>query len=73
MIPVEERPLIFTTIEGDIAHKLDTMFNVKNDFLRVEPGHSLLPRLFVYEGVKIRDMDVYEDDVWMVSFPRTGN
>ncbi|XP_078051833.1 sulfotransferase 2, partial [Augochlora pura] len=69
----ETKPITFTTIEGDVGGKLDKIFGVKSSFLRVEPGHTVLPPHFVFYGSRIRDMEIYEDDVWMTSFPRTGS
>lgn len=73
MFVVAEKSINFTTIEGDVGQRMDKMFGVKSSFLRVEPGHCLLPPQFVFYGTKIRDMEIYEDDVWLVSYPRTGN
>ncbi|XP_063979031.1 luciferin sulfotransferase [Diachasmimorpha longicaudata] len=65
--------LIYKTVDGTLGARLDKMYGVKSSFLRVEPSHCLLPPHFVFLGQKIRDMEVYEDDVWMVSYPRTGS
>ncbi|KAK0162555.1 hypothetical protein PV327_006323 [Microctonus hyperodae] len=65
--------LVYKTVDGSIGEKLDRMFGVKSSFLRVEPSHCLLPPEFVLLGTKIRDMKIYDDDVWMVSYPRTGS
>ncbi|KOC59248.1 Estrogen sulfotransferase [Habropoda laboriosa] len=71
--PMEKKSISFTTIEGDVGQRLDKMFHVKSSFLRVQPSHCLLPPNFVFYATKIRDMEIYEDDVWMVSYPRTGS
>ncbi|CAD6225909.1 GSCOCG00005789001-RA-CDS [Cotesia congregata] len=65
--------LKFTTVEGKVGATLDRMFGVQTSFLRVEPGNCLLPPQYVTLGKKIRDMEIYPDDVWMVSYPRTGS
>ncbi|XP_031843273.1 sulfotransferase 2 [Nomia melanderi] len=70
---MEKKPITFTTIEGDVGAKLDKIFQVKCSFLRVQPSNCILPPHFVFYGSRIRDMEVYEDDVWMVSYPRTGS
>ncbi|XP_026674212.1 sulfotransferase family cytosolic 1B member 1 [Ceratina calcarata] len=70
---MDPKPLTFSTIEGDVGRKLDKMFGVKSSFLRVQPGHCMIPPQFVFYGTRIRDMEIYEDDVWMVSYPRTGS
>ncbi|XP_053975783.1 luciferin sulfotransferase [Hylaeus volcanicus] len=70
---MEKEPISFATVEGDVGARLDKMFGVKPSFLRVEPSHCLLPPHFVFYGTRIRDMEIYEDDVWIVSYPRTGS
>lgn len=52
--------------------QLDKMFGAKPSFLRIEPGQCLVPPQFVLYGTRIRDLEVYEDDVWLISYPRTG-
>lgn len=69
---MDKKPITLTTIEGDVGARMDKIFGLKSSFLRVEPSHCLLPPHFVFYGTKIRDMEIYEDDVWMVSYPRTG-
>ncbi|XP_003704743.2 sulfotransferase 2 [Megachile rotundata] len=70
---MDRKPITFMTMEGDTGERLDRMFGVKSSFLRVQPGNCLLPPQFVFYGTRIRDMEIYEDDVWMVSYPRTGS
>ncbi|XP_015516478.1 luciferin sulfotransferase-like [Neodiprion lecontei] len=65
--------LTYSTVDGEIGKKLDVMFGVKNSFVRVEPGSCLLPPQYALYGPKIRDMEIREDDVWLVSYPRTGS
>lgn len=73
MITVNKKSITFSTMEGNFADKLDYMFGVKSSFLKVEPGYCLLPPNYVYFAKKIRDMKIYEDDIWVVSYPRTGD
>jgi hypothetical protein len=63
---------VFSTMENEKGRKLDEMFGVRPSFLRVQPSNCLLPPKFVFYAQKIRDLIVYEDDVWMISHPRTG-
>ncbi|XP_015594919.1 sulfotransferase family cytosolic 1B member 1 [Cephus cinctus] len=65
--------ITYTTIDGAIGEKLDKMFGVKPSFVRVNPGQCILPPKYILYGSKIRDMTVYEDDIWLVSYPRTGS
>ena len=64
--------IIYSTVDGPLGTKLDKMFGVKYSFLQVKPGKSLLPPQYVFVGPRIRDLEVREDDVWLVSYPRTG-
>ncbi|XP_012281586.1 sulfotransferase family cytosolic 1B member 1 [Orussus abietinus] len=65
--------LSYVTIEGKVGDKLDEIFKVKRSFLRVHPGECLVPPQFVFYGKRIRDLEVRQDDVWLVSYPRTGS
>lgn len=65
--------ITYKTVDGDVGARLDRMFGIKSSFLRVKPSDCLLPPHFVFYGTKIRDMEIYDDDVWMVSYPRTGS
>lgn len=70
---VAKESFVFSTVEDEKGEKLDEMFGVKPSFLKVLPSHCLMPPKIVFYAQKIRDFTVYEDDVWMVSYPRTGN
>ncbi|KAL0103128.1 hypothetical protein PUN28_017452 [Cardiocondyla obscurior] len=49
------------------------MFAYKPSFLKVQPGRCLMPPTIVFFAQRIRDMQVYEDDTWLISYPRTGS
>ncbi|KAK2575934.1 hypothetical protein KPH14_007296 [Odynerus spinipes] len=70
---MSRKPITFSTVEGDVADKLDHMFGVRPSFFKAEPGNCLLPPHYVFLAKKIRDMEIYEDDVWIISYPRTGS
>ncbi|XP_014486777.1 PREDICTED: sulfotransferase family cytosolic 1B member 1-like [Dinoponera quadriceps] len=70
---MDKEPIVFSYLENETKEKLDEMYGVNPAFLRVQPSRCLLPPQFVFYAQKIRDLKVYEDDVWMVSFPRTGS
>ncbi|CAL1686316.1 unnamed protein product [Lasius platythorax] len=71
---VAKESFVFSTVEDEkLDEKLDDMIQMKSSFLRVLPGRCLLPLKIVLYAQKIRDLTVYEDDVWMVSYPRTGS
>ncbi|XP_011706343.1 PREDICTED: uncharacterized protein LOC105461539, partial [Wasmannia auropunctata] len=69
---VSKGSIVFSTIDDEAGEKLDEIFGLKPSFVRVQPSRCLLPPKIIFYAQKIRDMTVYEDDVWMISFPRTG-
>ena len=44
----------------------------RNGFVRFQPSGQLLPRNFANYEKTIMDMDVFEDDIWISSFPKCG-
>lgn len=69
---MDKEPIVFSYLEDKTGKKLDEMYGLTPAFLKVQPSCCLLPPQFVFYAQKIRDLKVYEDDTWMVSFPRTG-
>lgn len=65
--------LEFSNPSAEIAKKYDELFPVQNCFIEVNPGKVYLPRKFADIGESIKDLPVYDDDVWLVSYPRTGS
>jgi hypothetical protein len=49
------------------------MFNRQNCLIEVNPGRMLLPEKYKELGDRIRAMEVRPSDVWVVSYPRTGD
>lgn len=64
--------IMFSTIDDETGEKLDEIFGMKPTVVKVQPSRCLLLPKIIFYAQKIRDMTVYEDDVWMISFPRTG-
>lgn len=60
-------------LTGPYADKLDKIFGVPKSFYEYNPGKFLMPLCFSEITQKILDSEVREDDVWLVSYPRTGN
>lgn len=60
------------SLDAVYSEKLDEMFKKKDSFLEFNPGKCLLPELFSDVAQKVLDADVREDDLWFISFPRTG-
>ncbi|KAG7191123.1 hypothetical protein KM043_007155 [Ampulex compressa] len=70
---MDKKPITFSTIDGDIGKRLNDMYGANPSFLRVQPSGCLFPPQYVFYARKIRDMEVREDDVWLISYPRTGS
>lgn len=59
-------------LNGPIGDKLDSFFQRKGSFVEVNPGKVIMPRKYKDICDEILDSHVREDDVWMISYPRTG-
>lgn len=57
---------------GTVGDKLDGFFQRKNSFIEVNPGHVIMPKKYQDISDEILNTDVRLDDVWMISYPRTG-
>jgi len=69
---VDKKSIVFSTIEDETGDKLDKIFGLKPALVKMQPSRCLLPPKIIFYAQKIRDMPVYEDDIWTISFPRTG-
>lgn len=58
---------------GKYAKRLDEIFGVETSLYEFNPGKVLLPPFFNDFAQKILDAPVREDDIWLISFPRTGS
>ncbi|KAJ6635541.1 Luciferin sulfotransferase [Pseudolycoriella hygida] len=65
--------LTYKSLDDSIADRLDSFFNKNNSFIEVNPGNVIMPRLFQDIGDEVLSFNVRQDDVWMVSYPRTGS
>lgn len=66
------KSLEYVNLTGDEAEKFDRFFNKQDSMIEVNPGKVILPTLFKTIGDEIHQMPIFESDVWMCSFPRTG-
>lgn len=57
---------------GTVGEKLDSFFQRKNCFIEVNPGHVIMPKKYQDISDEIINSDCRHDDVWMISYPRTG-
>lgn len=62
----------YDDLEEQYAKRLDDMFGVQHCLIEVNPGKCILPPKYKDMGQRIRNMEVRPDDVWLVSYPRTG-
>ncbi|XP_017774558.1 PREDICTED: sulfotransferase 1C2-like [Nicrophorus vespilloides] len=60
-------------LTGPHADALDKAFGAKNSFWKFTPGNLLMPSFFEDIAGQILDASVREDDVWLISYPRTGS
>ena len=61
-----------TELKGEVCEKLEHYFKRKSAFIEVNPGNVILPAKFSEFGQNIIDLPVRKDDIWLVSYPRTG-
>lgn len=66
--------LCYDSLDDSIADRLDSFFNkTNNNFIEVNPGNVVMPRIYRDIGDQVLNFDVRHDDIWMISYPRTGN
>lgn len=64
--------LICKPLTGTIHEKIDKYFGYKNSLIEVYPNKVYLPEQFEEIGQSILDAPVRKDDIWLLSYPRTG-
>ncbi|GBP27752.1 Estrogen sulfotransferase [Eumeta japonica] len=65
--------LSFSFLNDETGEMLDQMFEKKDCMIEINPGRVILPVEFKDIGQDILELPVFEDDVWMCSYPRTGS
>ncbi|EEB17322.1 conserved hypothetical protein [Pediculus humanus corporis] len=65
--------ITYEKIEGEDGEKLDELFGIKDCLVEVNPGRVILPPDYKDIGERIMDLKVRKDDVWLISYPRTGS
>ncbi|XP_037951912.1 luciferin sulfotransferase-like [Teleopsis dalmanni] len=63
----------YKPLDKEISTRIDALFPKKECFIEVLPGSVVLPRKFADVGQSIRELPTFSDDVWLVSYPRTGS
>nr|CAD7448559.1 unnamed protein product [Timema bartmani]CAD7457250.1 unnamed protein product [Timema tahoe] len=64
--------LEYSTLDGDLGQVLEKSFtpDFRNGYVSVKD--IVMPKYFTKFGDKIQNLEIYNDDVWVVSFPKTG-
>lgn len=60
-------------LTGHYANMLDKSFGVKDSLFEFGSSGCLLPLWHQSFAQRIIDAEVREDDVWLISYPKTGN
>ncbi|KAK9877333.1 hypothetical protein WA026_017729 [Henosepilachna vigintioctopunctata] len=60
-------------IVGEYADKLERAFGFKNALFEYNPGKCLMPICFSDIAQQVLEAPVRDDDIWLISFPRTGS
>lgn len=64
--------IVCSPLNGMVGARLDSFFQRDNGFVEVNPGHVIMPRKYQDICKDIVECDVRTDDIWMISYPRTG-
>ncbi|KAE8737925.1 hypothetical protein FOCC_FOCC016603 [Frankliniella occidentalis] len=77
MCPPQRLParmgITYEPLQPEVAERIDNLFGHKNCLIEVNPGKVLMPPRYEEIGDRIRMSEVRPDDVWVVSYPRTGS
>ncbi|KAJ1531903.1 hypothetical protein ONE63_000547 [Megalurothrips usitatus] len=65
--------LTYEPLDSAVSERLDNLFGSKDCLIEVNPGHVIMPPRYQDIGDRIRGLKVRADDVWVVSYPRTGS
>lgn len=72
--PRTHRALSYTVkpLEDEVGNSIDECFGAKNCLLQYGVGKCLLPPYYEAIAQDILDAEVRKDDVWVLSYPKTG-
>lgn len=59
-------------LSNSYKEKLEHVFDMKNCFVEINPGNLVMTPKLKDIVEEIQDLEVREDDIWMISHPRTG-
>ena len=64
----------FSPVPESLWEQLSKLYSIKQEFYRGEPGGFFMNKSYALNGAeKIFHLKPREDDVWLVTFPKTGN
>lgn len=71
--PADDTYLTYHPLKDDLSSQVssDCSLMTPADFM-VGPSNCVLPKNYSNYAKRIRDLEVREDDVWVVSFPKCG-
>lgn len=64
--------LTCSKLDSEMGDLLDRMFDRKGYHVEINPGNVIMPENYMKIGQDILDMEVQDSDVWICSYPRTG-
>lgn len=64
--------IVCSPLGGKVGEKLDNFFQRNDCFIEVNPGHVIMPKKYQDISDEIINCDVRPDDIWMISYPRSG-
>lgn len=64
--------VVCSPLGGKVGEKLDNFFQRNDCFIEVNPGHVIMPKKYQDISQEIINCDVRSDDIWMISYPRSG-
>ncbi|XP_055586748.1 luciferin sulfotransferase [Uranotaenia lowii] len=65
--------LEYRKVQTVAAERLERFFHKTDAFVEVHPGSVIMPVRFQEIGEDILKLDIRKDDVWLLSYPRTGS
>jgi len=62
----------YQDLNDEAIDYIEKCFSNFNTFIIVNPGNVIMPRKYNEIGQSIIDFKIRSDDVWLLSYPRTG-
>jgi hypothetical protein len=63
----------YSRVDEAFSDRLESLFGMKDGgLIEINPGRILMPPRFKEVAQRIVNMEVRPDDIWLISYPRTG-